>query len=164
MNGKVTMLNDLMDLEGMNQSGNNPILQRAISEGPPQDLSFVNKFIRDTSNKGMGKYEEMVYQPNSTFPPGTDPRMMVNNNHPQSIPQPIYQSQPPQGMPIAYDEEIRLPYPKGREITCIEISNHIKDCPVCSKLYKHDTTIHIIIIVLLALVTLILLKRVMESH
>lgn len=47
-------------------------------------------------------------------------------------------------------------------ISCIEIVNHIKSCPICSKLYKTDTSIHLIIIVILCIICVLLFKKVMQ--
>jgi hypothetical protein len=47
-------------------------------------------------------------------------------------------------------------------INCIDISNHIQNCPICSRFYKNDTTVHIVIIVILGLICILLLKRVLN--
>jgi hypothetical protein len=49
------------------------------------------------------------------------------------------------------------------QINCKDFFDHVKGCPICSKFYNTDRTLYIIIIVILALVTLILLKRVLEK-
>lgn len=48
------------------------------------------------------------------------------------------------------------------EIHCIDVSRHIDSCPICSKFYNTDKSIYIIIIVFLAIVCVLLLKRVLE--
>lgn len=47
-------------------------------------------------------------------------------------------------------------------LNCAEICNHIQHCPLCSKFYNNDKTIYIIAIVVLAIVCLLLLKRVLN--
>ena len=49
-----------------------------------------------------------------------------------------------------------------KEIQCIEICDHIKGCPICSKFYNTDKTIYIVVIVILCLILLILLKKVLK--
>jgi len=45
---------------------------------------------------------------------------------------------------------------------CRDIAEHIENCPICSKLHNTDKTIYILIIVFLAIVCILLLKRVLE--
>ena len=46
--------------------------------------------------------------------------------------------------------------------TCLEIAEHVMNCPICSKFYNNDKTAYIIAIVMLAAVCIILLKRVLD--
>ena len=46
-------------------------------------------------------------------------------------------------------------------VSCIDISCHIQNCPICSKFYNGDKSLYIIIIIILAIVSLLLLKRVL---
>ena len=46
--------------------------------------------------------------------------------------------------------------------TCLDICDHIKGCPICSKFYNTDKTIYIVIIIILCLVILVLLKKVLK--
>jgi len=48
------------------------------------------------------------------------------------------------------------------DISCLEISNHIYECPICSKFYSNDKSPYIICIVVLAIICLLLLKRVLD--
>jgi len=45
---------------------------------------------------------------------------------------------------------------------CVEVAEHVKECPVCSKVYDNDKTVYIVIIVVLAIICILLLKRVLE--
>lgn len=47
--------------------------------------------------------------------------------------------------------------------TCLEFADHVHMCPLCSKFYNNDKTIYIIAIVILAIVCILLLKRVLET-
>ena len=47
---------------------------------------------------------------------------------------------------------------------CIDVAEHTANCVVCSKLYANNNTIFILIIVFLALVNLLLLKRILETE
>ena len=54
------------------------------------------------------------------------------------------------------------PPPMAPMLNCIDVAGHIKDCPICSKFYKSDSTVYVIAIVLLAIVCLLLLKKVLD--
>ena len=54
------------------------------------------------------------------------------------------------------------PLPQTSDIHCLDICNHIKDCPLCSKFYDNDKTVYIIIIVMLCIINLIFLKKILN--
>ena len=45
---------------------------------------------------------------------------------------------------------------------CLDVAEHISNCPICSKLYNNDKTMYIIAIVILAIIVILLLKKVLE--
>jgi hypothetical protein len=80
---------------------------------------------------------------------------------------------PPQGGPEEpqFQEEEMVPMPRELRIPsrpdpmnfhCIDIATHIQNCPVCSKFYNGDKSLYNIIIVVLAIVCILLLKKVMN--
>ena len=54
------------------------------------------------------------------------------------------------------------PQPQPHYISCVEISEHCQNCPVCKKLYSSDNTLYIIAIVILAIICILLLKKVLD--
>lgn len=49
------------------------------------------------------------------------------------------------------------------DATCVDINDHIMNCPICSKYYQNHTTVYVGIIILLGFIILIfLLKSIME--
>lgn len=46
---------------------------------------------------------------------------------------------------------------------CLDVSNHIMSCPICSKIYNDDKTPYIIGIALLIIVVIVLIKKLMEK-
>jgi len=46
--------------------------------------------------------------------------------------------------------------------SCIDVSNHVKECPICCRFYHSDNTLYIILIVILSIICLLLLKRVLN--
>lgn len=45
---------------------------------------------------------------------------------------------------------------------CIEIAEHINNCPICSKIYNNDKSVYMIAIVVLSIICILLLKKVMD--
>jgi hypothetical protein len=46
--------------------------------------------------------------------------------------------------------------------SCLDVADHVENCPICSKIYKSDQTIYLIAIVVLAVISIILLKKVLD--
>lgn len=61
------------------------------------------------------------------------------------------------------DEQPKLPNPLLYDTpNCIVVSNHIQMCPICSKFYNNDKSLYVITIVLLAIICIMLMKRVLN--
>lgn len=71
----------------------------------------------------------------------------------------FFQQQPSQQMP-SYLRKQTFEEP---EISCMRIATHIRDCPICSKFYNCDNSMYIVCIVLLAIICIILLKRIIDK-
>ncbi len=56
-----------------------------------------------------------------------------------------------------------VPAPNGG-VNCPSVMMHINSCPLCNKLYNPDRTLYILLIVILAVVSLVLMKRVMDKN
>lgn len=160
----VTMIDELPDLNDLESQPaphfGGPAHLQNPDDQRPKNMEFVQKFIRDTHN-GMQKYDEinqsihsainfqpneMRYQPsNQGYPAGGDIQMRY----------------PEDSKPII-EENVRLP--KYRDIHCVDIIDHIKDCPVCCKIHNNnEKTIYIVIIIILVVICAFLLKRVLEG-
>jgi hypothetical protein len=48
------------------------------------------------------------------------------------------------------------------EPNCVDFANHVSNCPICSKFYSNDKSVYIVIIAILCIVSLLLLKRVLN--
>jgi len=138
---QVTMIDDLMDLESQSPS---PSYMNNQQPGIPvdPDTTFTHKFIRTPSNgNGMGKLDEVNQQ--------------------------ILPYQPKQ-QPIIQKQEIIEPQidykPYQHRLHCVDVVNHIKDCPVCQKLYNNnEKKIYIMVIVILIVVIALLVKKLIEK-
>ena len=60
-------------------------------------------------------------------------------------------------------ENLEIPsYTPSSSIDCRQVFDHISNCPICAKFYKHDNTIYIIVITILIITCALLLKRVLK--
>lgn len=149
---RVTMIDDLpdlMDLEKQSAIRPNGITQSQYPgmgpppQGPgPQDIN-LDKYIRNSNSP--------VYQESGMAP--TQPshvNIHIDQDSQHGIIEPIGGNQPfvtkmPSGSP-----------------DCITIHDHIQNCPLCSKFYNNDRTVYIIAIIVLAIICIILLKKVLD--
>lgn len=53
------------------------------------------------------------------------------------------------------EQDFRMTVP----LNCIDVANHIKECPICSKFYNTDLTIYYIVIVVLAVLCILMMKK-----
>ena len=58
--------------------------------------------------------------------------------------------------------DVRSKYGLSNSPSCLEVADHIANCPICSKFYNTDKTLHIVIIALLAIICIILLKKILN--
>lgn len=81
---------------------------------------------------------------------------------PQAGMQPLQPPPPPQHPPHEMMVPMPPPPPDWSRISCLDINNHITNCPICSRFYGRDNTVYIIAIIVLSIVCLLLLKRVLN--
>jgi len=85
------------------------------------------------------------------------PQQMHQQMH-QQMPQQMHQQMPSEQEHADYFEHMS----NSSKLSCLEISEHIKDCHICSKFYNNDNTVYIIVIVILSIICILLLKRVLD--
>jgi hypothetical protein len=141
---KFTIIDDLPDIDDL-ESGPN------YNHGPPRPEQPSNakiaKFIR--SNHPLSNKSGM-----------NTSNIMNHYEEPQHITPMYSQPPPPPQLPIEQVHSLRgIGAP-----TCIDVADHVANCPVCSRLYNNnDKTIYIISIIVLIIICLLLLKRVLET-
>lgn len=77
----------------------------------------------------------------------------------------MYATLQPKEMYAPPEQRVMAPPPSQPDplsYNCIDIARHIENCPICSKFYSNDKTVYVIAIVVLAIVCLLLLKRVLN--
>ena len=133
----VTMLEDLPELSDLQ-----PPSYTGARHLPVTEADRYKKFIRDghvpPSESGMFPKIPQTPQP----PP---PPFMMDGDV----------SQYAMG-------DIKSKYNMSGSPSCLEVADHIANCPICSKFYNTDKTMYIVVIVLLALICIILLKKVLN--
>lgn len=49
-------------------------------------------------------------------------------------------------------------------LNCIDVANHIKNCPICSKFYENDKSMYVVAIIILIIICIILIRKVLENY
>jgi len=154
----INMLPELEDLEAGNlnqpSSQGGEYATTATYTGatmlPPKESEKFGRFIRGSHQapnaSGMAPYNQA---PQPMGPPG-----------PQ-VPAEHYGTPIGQEGPAGQEGLKTFSMPKNSP-SCLDVAEHIANCPICSKFYNNDKTIYIIAIVVLAVVCILLLKRVLD--
>ena len=125
---------------------------------PPQNAIRTKKYNNpyDEMNRTRGQMSQLFRE---NF---NNKSNMGNFNNPQYMGgTPSYRDVEPQMSPIPSNNNMENKDVK-ESINCLDVCNHIKDCPLCSQFYNNDKTIYIIIIVMLCILNLIFLKKILN--
>lgn len=154
-NQNVTMIEDLPDLDELDDrhvtfapSGARGQEQFHNGRHPDDDGKYKRAIREDhmpLRGSGMGGNEHYAPQ-HPPHPPHPPPR-------PPPQPQPQYVQPPPEEKPIEYFHG---------SPSCIDVAYHIRECPICSQFYKNDKAPYMITIIILAIICILLLKKVMN--
>lgn len=165
----IDMLPELEDLERGQYGGGNPH-QPSVQGGssyatnatypgaamlPPAEVDRVGRFIRG----GHSTPVEAGMVPYNQAPVGPPPEAV-----PMGPVGPPGHAAEHYGTPIGQEQEKPLTtfnMPKDSP-SCLSFAEHHANCPICSKFYNNDKTIYVIAIVVLAVVCILLLKRVLD--
>jgi hypothetical protein len=155
--GKVTpinMLPELEDLESSNMGGSpyQPSTQTGSAYAtnntypgaaliPKEEAERVGRFIRG----GHMAPSEAGMMPRNNAP-------SVSYQEPAEVEQ--YTPQNSNGLKL-----FNMP---DNSPSCLNVAEHIANCPICSKFYNNDRTVYVIAIVILIIICILLLKKVLE--
>jgi hypothetical protein len=111
--------------------------------------------------------------------PGTPSSEVINPNHraPQQVPyaQPYAQHHPANHSHQAQKADTRENFYDSSDgenkdngtpytpLSCIEVSEHISNCPICKKFYRSDNTLFIVFIVFLLVIIALLVKKIFDK-
>jgi len=170
-NKNYTLIEELPDLEEL-ERGNQNHNGGGINMIPPDNANQINKFIRN--NVYEPPVESGMAQPQRSQPQRSQPQRQNQEQPPpeqRQITQFIIPHQP-QPQPQFMDDSIYEPnfnQPPMRynphhnyDINCINVADHATNCTVCSRLYQHNTSGYIVVIILLSIICILLLKRVLN--
>jgi hypothetical protein len=141
----VTNINDLPDI--MEIDANQPIQQQ------PHYMKYDN--MPNLEQRQVPEGIKKMIRPSQVINPDAG---MASYNHPQSQ----QESQQQELQPIPVNLDTRKEMNPLYDITCLQIAMHVKNCPICSNVYKSDSTIYILIIVILSIISLLLIKKITQ--
>ena len=132
MYSKVTPI-ELLDLSDESDSHD----LSSDNKVPDQITKFIRKSMPNPPNQsGMSHNNPNKFNPNVNIPPP---------------PQDFYHQD-------FYDQQNKLPV----TLYCLDVHSHIQSCPICSRFFKHDNSVYIIVIVVLSIICILALKKVLN--
>ncbi len=168
------------DVTGLIRDRHRPPAESGMGGAPTGYNRYGNAY---GPKVGPGPHHPPMPSPGMRLPPGRPLHLGPGQGFPQpqpgnfqggrgTMPPPMNHAR--EG--LVFDEDIN-PYPfagaqheveviregfTGGWGNCLDVSGHIEKCPICSKLYKQDKTIMIIAIVVLAIICILLFKKVLN--
>jgi hypothetical protein len=152
-----TRIEDLPDLDAGNNQNFDAVGAGGDDEYRQRD---INKFIRNNnrmipSGAGMGREGPPGLMGGP--PMGGPPMKMMKSQ--EMMEQPVMDIREMRYVPPAQHSHER---PDPMSLNCVDVAMHIQECPICSKFYNGDKSLYVIVIVILAIICLLLLKRVLN--
>jgi hypothetical protein len=157
----IDALPELEDLEGQGAGGfAGPASQRNLNQGPDPNADHIKQAGRMIRTPVRTPPPEAGMNPNgqnqgvSLGPPSMQ-QGYVDQGHADQMHQ--HESVLSSESPLRDEGNLtKYNMPAGTP-SCLDVAEHIANCPICSKLYNNDKTIYII-----AIVILLLLKKVLD--
>ena len=146
------MLPDLEDLEKNDYSSMNVL--------PPGEAEKFARYIRGNQHNGIAKQSGMTPIIHSVQP-------HHHNQHHNQFNHNQFNDNQFNDKKENYDHKEQedgiktFNMPPGTP-SCLDVAEHIANCPICSKFYNTDKTIYIIAIVILSIICILLLKKVLN--
>ena len=148
-----TRIEDLPDLDTGNNQNFDGVGAGADDEYRQRD---INKFIRNSNRmipSGAGMSRD-----------GPPMGPMAGPGHMRMMPQEMMEQPVMDVREMRYSAPppVHFERPDPMSLNCVDVSMHIQNCPICSKFYNGDKSLYVIVIVILAIICLLLLKRVLN--
>ena len=129
----VTLIEDLPDIEDMNDYQSTSV----------QTDNKYQKFIRNDHKIP----NEAGMKPRQNYPIQQQYQQLPLQQRPEHMSNPDYYE------PFKHSQS---------HVNCRDLVEHYESCPLCSKFFKTDYTLYIIIIIMLSITVIILLKKVLN--
>lgn len=157
----VTLIENLPYMEDLDSGGNFDTKNLSNNGLTTEQFNKVNKKIRtdfhvskysDTNQKKEGYSRERSRQTHNDYE-------SIMSNIDASPP--IDQNQESGNHNDVQEHFKSFNMPIGSP-SCLDVADHISKCPICSKFYNTDKTIYLIAIITLAIICILLLKKVLD--
>ena len=137
----VTPIEMLPELEDLEKGSDDRVFSHGSSILPPEQSDKFRKYIRQTH-------------------PISSHSGMIQNNKFRSNQSP---GQERYGMQIGEEQQpLKTFNMPPNTPSCLDVAEHIANCPICSKFYNTNNTIYIIAIIVLSIICILLLKKVLD--
>ena len=163
---KVTLIDNLPDLEDIDTMSiltseqRNKVNSKIRQSFPTSEYSGMNVNNKNDYGSRMHARQDVLVntrQENNNLNTSNIEQSSQNTiyNQPQAQAQAHFQDQAVQEGFKHFNMPIGSP-------SCLDVAEHISKCPICSKFYNTDKTIYIIAIITLAIICILLLKKVLD--
>ena len=140
-----------------------PIQNQQIQQYENHQTQPYENQIQQYQNHQTQPYENQIQQYQQQKSYNQNQTNQQNNYKPYNNHKPYYNDD-------SYQDDNKLPYynnyhniPSNSPYSCLDISSHIENCPICSKFYNTDKTIYVITIVILIIFCIILIKKIIDK-
>jgi hypothetical protein len=154
----VTMIEDLPELDEVESFGGGEAKERHVNFADGHAIPDINKYPQSGRfGSEDAKYQRAIREDHM---PHIQAGMGGHVPQQRTIIREEKQ-QPPSWANTSHPEPKPIEYFHGSP-SCIDVAYHIKDCPICSQFYKNDKAPYMITIIILAIICILLMKKVMN--
>jgi hypothetical protein len=152
----VTFIQDLPDLDDLEMSGPRPI--QAATRTQIKGSRYDDEILPPSESQ---KYQKFI-RPGYT-PPPFEAGMDTNSTPGLEELQKMEHIERIDRIERIEDQIIpRTTIMPPGSPSCLEVADHIANCPICSKFYSNDKTVYMIVIAVLSIICILLLKRILD--
>jgi len=106
------------------------------------------------------------YQQQRDMDPRRQAQMMQQMRGMEMFPQPPQHLVSPSSRPYMSPQQPQYTSTNGDQAqqiaSCLDLMSHAQNCPLCAKVYDNDKTVYIVTIIVLAIICILLLKKVLN--
>jgi hypothetical protein len=144
---KVTFIDDLPNLEELESGGDTQSMHGVGNHNPFQQGNVPEKF------------QKFIRNPDGRHQPPNESGMNSTHQQHQQQQQQQHQHQQHQQQEF-FEKPVQQQF--SNTPSCLEVHDHVQTCPICSRFFKNDNSAYIIAIVILAIICILLLKKVLN--